>query len=150
MKVIETILKYIGYATISIGLGWVATLGENDFMDKITTSIIPILLTLTVLHTTLTNLVLNELLKYTAHNNNAINAVVVALKRSAIIELILIILTFVILIARGVIMQWIGNNLYVNVIIYSLVIFDILYFAYVIYDNIEGWYKLIKENNSKS
>lgn len=146
---IDTILKYIGYIVISLLLGWAADTSNTDFIEKITPSIIPILLTLTVLHTTLTNLLLSELLKYKSSNPATIEDVINALKRSAVIELGLIVLTFVVLIMEGVVLQWFPIIApYKGIFINALVIFDILYFAYVIYDNIDGWYKLLKENNT--
>ena len=147
---IDTILKYIGSAVISLLLGWAADINEVDFIEKITPSIIPILLTLTVLHTTLTNLLLSELLKYKAANPVSIDDVLCALKRSAIIELALIVFTFVLLVVEGAISALIPQIIpYKGIVINALIVFDVLYFVYVIYDNIDGWYKLLKENNTK-
>lgn len=147
---IDTILKYIGYAVISLLLGWAADINKVDFIEKITPSIIPILLTLTVLHTTLTNLLLSELLKYKEANHVTIDDVLCALKRSAIIELALIVFTFVLLVVEGAISALIPQIIpYKGIAINALIVFDVLYFVYVIYDNIDGWYKLLKENNTK-
>ena len=149
MKRVENIIKYCGYLAISLFLGWVSNKGgDNDFIEKISSSIIPILLTLTVLHTTLTNLLLNELLKYKSKHTPGIEEVVNALKRSAVIELILIGITFIVLISNGFISLLLPTiDLYREIIVNSLIVFDILYFMLVIYDNIDGWYKLIKANN---
>ena len=149
MKTVENIFRYCGYLAISLVLGWISNKGgENDFIENISSSIIPILLTLTVLHTTLTNLLLNELLKYKSKHTAEIEEVVNALKRSAVIELFLIGITFVVLISNGFISQILPTfDLYREVIVNSLIVFDILYFMLVIYDNIDGWYKLIKANN---
>ena len=150
MKYIDNILKYIGYFVVSLLLGWASDMNEVDFVEKITPSIIPILLTLTVLHTTLTNLLLSELLKYKAGNPVAIGDVLGALKRSAIIELALIVFTFVLLVIEGAILALTPQIIpYKGIIINALIVFDVLYFVYVIYDNIDGWYKLLKENNTK-
>ena len=147
---IDTILKYIGYAVISLLLGWAADINEVDFIEEITPSIIPILLTLTVLHTTLKNLLLSELLKFKAAYPVSIDDVLCALKRSAIIELALIVFTFVLLVVEGAISALIPQIIpYKGIVINALIVFDILYFVYVIYDNIDGWYKLLKENNTK-
>lgn len=149
MKRVENIIKYCGYLAISLFLGWLSNKGgENDFIEKISSSIIPILLTLTVLHTTLTNLLLNELLKYKNKNTAGIEEVVNALRRSAVIELVLIGITFVVLISNGFISHHLPTlGLYIEMALNSLIVFDILYFILVIYDNIDGWYKLIKANN---
>lgn len=150
MKYIDNILKYIGYFVVSLLLGWASDMNEVDFVEKITPSIIPILLTLTVLHTTLTNLLLSELLKYKAGNPVAIGDVLGALKRSAIIELALIVFTFILLVIEGAISALTPQIIpYKGIIINALIVFDVLYFVYVIYDNIDGWYKLLKENNTK-
>ena len=99
------------------------------------------------MHTTLTNLLLNELLKYKASQPAQIDAVVDELKRSAVIELGLIVFTLVVLTIESIVTQWIPIiSQYKGMLINALVAFDILYFVLVIYDNINGWYKLIKEN----
>lgn len=149
MKHIDNALKYVGYAVVSLFLGWASDTSEVDFIEKITSSIIPILLTLTVLHTTLTNLLLSELMKYKASNPATIGDVINALKRSAVIELALIVFTFVVLVVEGWISTLIPQIIpYKGVVINAIIAFDVLYFAYVIYDNIDGWYKLLKENNT--
>lgn len=149
MNYIDNALKYVGYAVVSLFLGWASDTSEVDFIEKITSSIIPILLTLTVLHTTLTNLLLSELMKYKASNPATIGDVINALKRSAVIELALIVFTFVVLVVEGWISTLIPQIIpYKGVVINAIIAFDVLYFAYVIYDNIDGWYKLLKENNT--
>ena len=150
MNYIDNALKYVGYAVVSLFLGWASDTSEVDFIERITSSIIPILLTLTVLHTTLTNLLLSELMKYKASNPATIGDVINALKRSAVIELALIVFTFVVLVVEGWISTLIPQIIpYKGVVINAIIAFDVLYFAYVIYDNIDGWYKLLKENNTK-
>ena len=149
MNYIDNALKYVGYAVVSLFLGWASDTSEVDFIERITSSIIPILLTLTVLHTTLTNLLLSELMKYKASNPATIGDVINALKRSAVIELALIVFTFVVLVVEGWISTLIPQIIpYKGVVINAIIAFDVLYFAYVIYDNIDGWYKLLKENNT--
>ena len=149
MNYIDNALKYVGYAVVSLFLGWASDTSEVDFIEKITSSIIPILLTLTVLHTTLTNLLLSELMKYKASNPATIGDVINALKRSAVIELAMIVFTFVVLVVEGWISTLIPQIIpYKGVVINAIIAFDVLYFAYVIYDNIDGWYKLLKENNT--
>ena len=93
---------------------------------------------------------ISELLKYKAANPVTIGDVLCALKRSAIIELALIVFTFVLLAVEGAISALIPQIMpYKGIAINALIVFDVLYFVYVIYDNIDGWYKLLKENNTK-
>ena len=63
----DSIFKYIGYLTISLLIGVISIISDEgtvSFIQKNAYSILTTLITLTVLHTTLTGLVLNELIKF--------------------------------------------------------------------------------------
>lgn len=151
MKTFNTIMKYIGYAVVSLLLGLCSTKGEVDFIQSIQGSIIAVLLTLTVLNTTLANLLLNETLKFRDKTNyqTDISQVLDAMKRSSFIEIILIAISLVVIILGGWFFAMWPNIKYLGtVLINSLLVFDIGYFLLVIFDDVEGWYKLLKVNNS--
>lgn len=151
MKTFNTIMKYIGYAVVSLLLGLCSTKGKVDFIQSIQGSIITVLLTLTVLNTTLANLLLNETLKFRDKTNyqTDISQVLDAMKRSSFIEIILIAVSLVVIILGGwFFAMWPNIKNLGTVLINSLLVFDIGYFLLVIFDDVEGWYKLLKVNNS--
>ena len=151
MKVICAIFKYIGYVTVSVLIGLLSSFGgiEFDFVYSYAPTLLSILLTLTVLHCTLTGLLLAEILKFKDANPNIeIQEVLKSLKRSAIIELILICIVFMILIFRGVCENFEWNMFWVKLVVNSVVSFTFLYFILVLWDTIDGWFKLLRKNNA--
>lgn len=148
----DNIFKYCGYLCVSLFLGWVSTLSEHDFIRSISTSIIPILLTLTVLHTSLTGIMINELLKYSAkHQGLDVLEVVNSMKRSALIELIIIFAAFIVLVMQGAaITLWPCAATVVIIAANSVVSFAFIYFLLVLLDTIRAWYALLNENHKSS
>lgn len=145
----DNLFKYFGYAFISLLLGFISTLGNSDYLQTIKPSIIPVLLTLTVLHTTLTGALLNELIKYSKEHTNAkISSVIESMKRSAIIEISIISATFLIFIIKDPLINYITCiTKSATIIENSIIVFAFMYFILVLQDTIRGWYKLMSENN---
>lgn len=145
----DNLFKYLGYACISLLLGFLSTLGDSDYLQTIKPSIIPVLLTLTVLHTTLTGALLNELIKYgKEHTNAKMSDVIESMKRSAIIEISIISITFLIFIIKDPLINYITCIAKSAIIIEnSIITFAFMYFILVLQDTIRGWYKLMSENN---
>ena len=97
MKISAKLYNVIGYSLcvfISILLGWSSTLsGElNDYVLKLSNSIIPLLLTLLVLYSTLTIHLINELRKL--EGDKDLSIVVHALKGNIISEIVFILILF--------------------------------------------------------
>lgn len=142
--------KYIGYATCSILLGWLSSLGgeEKDYLLKVSVTIIPMLLTLIALTTTLTGLLLNELYKFKSKFNMDINNVVDALKRNVIIQVIIVAVAFAFIASNEAIIIYCPCfSEYATIIQNSIVVFALMYFMLVILDAAMGLYDLIKKNN---
>ena len=150
----DSIFKYIGYLTISLLIGIISIIsneGTISFIQKNAYSILTTLITLTVLHTTLTGLVLNELIKFKKENdcNADISKTLKALKRNSRIEIILIISSFLVLVSQNAITYFAKDyEVYILVVVNSLISFSLLYFIYVVLDTIEAWYQLLSNNNS--
>lgn len=150
----DSIFKYIGYLTISLLIGVISIIsneGTISFIQKNAYSILTTLITLTVLHTTLTGLVLNELIKFKKENdcNADISKTLKALKRNSRIEIILIILSFIVLVSQNALIYFAKKyEVYISVAVNSLISFSLLYFIYVVLDTIEAWYQLLSSNNS--
>lgn len=150
MEVVNRIFKYIGYVAVSVIFGWLSTFGghEKDYLAKVASTIIPVLLTLTALTTTLTGLLLNELYKFKAQFKIEINETVDQLKRNVQIQIVLITITFAFLCCKEMLFNYLPNiSESVQIAQNSLVVFCFLYFVLVIYDVASGLYALINKNN---
>lgn len=141
---------------MSCFLGWWATKGADDIIGKISVNIISILLPLLVLQVTLMLQLLNELHRYAEeHKQVNFNQVMKSIKRNFIDEVVIIFVTIVVLIGKDyyesqtvsdcVVWSWIINHS--QIIANSFVIFSILYFMWVIIDEVGGFLKLFAENN---
>lgn len=150
MKKVYQCFKYIGYATCSILIGWLSSLGgeQKDYVLKVSTTFIPVLLTLIALTTTLTGLILNELYKFKSKFNQNISHVVDGLKRNVIIQIGIVVFAFVFFACKEAIMIYCPCfNEYANIAQNSVVVFAFMYFVLVIADTAMGLYDLIKKNN---
>lgn len=159
MEKVEQFFKYIGYAVVSFFLGWLSyQANENDYINNVSSSIIPILLTLLVLYTSLSGFIFNELFKFkekikTEHEDSVdIGPTIKSMKRNVLIEISCIITCFLLLIVKGVLLNCCHNqdNVFFNVFMIlsnAVIAFAVMYFIIVIYDSVEGLYELITENN---
>lgn len=150
MEIINRIFKYIGYLSVSVILGWLSTFGgqDKDYLAKVASTIIPVLLALTALTTTLTGLLLNELYKFKSQYKIEINNTVDQLKRNVQIQIGLIAITFSFLCCKEMFIYNFPDIIeYILVVQNAIVVFSFLYFVLVIYDVATGLYQLIKKNN---
>lgn len=150
------ILIGIPVVGVSCVLGWWATKGTVDIIEKISVNIISILLPLLVLQTTLMIQLLNELHRYAEkHEQVNFNQVIKSIRRNFVDEIVIIFITIIVLIGKEycksshacdcVVWSWVIN--YSQIIANSFVIFTILYFMWVIIDEVGGFLKLFVENN---
>jgi len=147
------IYNFVGYSIciiMSILLGWVSTLGgeANDYVQKLSNNVIPLLLTLLVLYSTLTIHLINELRKL--ENNKDLSSVVYALKRNIVAEIIIVVILFVVLVLKSFLVSYFpsSSNL-IQIIINSTVVFAFLFFIWVIIDVTMGLYDLVIKNLEK-
>lgn len=64
-------------------------------------------------------------------------------------EIILIISSFLVLVSQNAIIYFAkGYEVYILVVVNSLISFSLLYFIYAVLDTIEAWYQLMSSNNS--
>lgn len=151
MKKVYQCFKYIGYATCSILLGWLSNLGgeEKDYILKVSTTFIPLLLTLIALTTTLTGLILNELYKFKSRFNQDISQVVKELKRNVIIQIGIVTVAFIFFACKEAIIIYFPCFItYATIAQNSVVVFAFMYFVLVIADAAMGLYDLIIKNNT--
>lgn len=78
------LLKYIGYFTLSLIMALISFFAgeERDFLFMFSKNLIPVLITIVVLYTTLSNLILNQLTLYKDLTGADIHECVKALKRN--------------------------------------------------------------------
>ena len=149
----EKLCNLVGYfvcITMSILLGWLSTLGgeTNDYVQRLSNNVIPLLLTLLVLYSTLTIHLINELRKL--ENNKNLRSVVYALKGNIITEIIIVIILFVVLVLKSFLLSYFEScaNL-IQISANSAVVFAFLFFIWVIVDVTIGLYDLVIENLKK-
>lgn len=153
MEVINSLFRYVGYVVVSVLLGWLSTLGgiEKDFLFNLKNSVIPVLLTLLVLFTTISNLLIKEVSLYNKGKEIDITPVVNSFKRNTIIEIIIISVLFLTFIVTGVFyrVQVKCVEYCFRVFSNSLTAFAFMYFLIVIYDSQSALYTMLKENNKR-
>lgn len=153
METINSLFRYIGYVVVSVLLGWLSTLGgtEKDFLFSLKNGVIPVLLTLLVLFTTISNLLIKEVSLYNKGKEIDIIPVVNSFKRNTIIEIVIISVLFLTFIVTGVFyrVQVECVDYYFRVFSNSLTAFAFIYFLIVIYDSQSALYTMLKENNKR-
>lgn len=153
METINSLFRYIGYIVVSLALGWLSTLGglEKDFLFNLKNSVIPVLLTLLVLFTTISNLLIKEVSLYNKDKEIDITPVVNSFKRNTIIEIIIICVLFMTFVSAGVfsMLQNECVKYYFRVYSNTLTVFAFMYFLLVIYDSQSALYAMLKENNKR-
>lgn len=150
MRALYSLLRYIAYLIFAISIGLLSFLGDVDFIHKNHDKILTLVLTLTVLNITLTNLLIHEIFKFKELYNQAITLKPIrALRRNAYIELFIIFITFIILSIEGVTLKYLNEyTSYIKIGVNALIAFDFLYFLLIIFDSVNGWYKLLETNES--
>lgn len=153
MKMLNTLFRYIGYATVSVSIGYVSYLGgqEYDYLFKISGILVPILISLLVFYVTIFGSILKELICYKNRTNADTSDVLKNIKLEIIIEMILIIFSLLCFIARGACETLASNTIkpFIAIVSNSITVFSIIYFLLAIYDSILGLWDLIEANNKK-
>lgn len=150
MNTINTLFRYLGYATLSIVLGWLSFLGQVDFVAQIGGIVLTVMLALLSLYVTLSGQLIAQMVDLHKQKKGfEIDGIVDAMKRNVVIEVILIIVSLVLLTIKSFLLS-ISPSLtgIVSVCVNAVVIFSILYFILVIFDSFTGLFKLLKINGS--
>ena len=150
MKKLNAFFRYIGYATISVFIGYVSYLGgqKYDYLFKISGNLVPILISLLVFYVTIFGSILKELICYKNRTNADTSDVLKNIKLEIIIEMILIIFSLLCFIIRGALAPN-TIKLFIAIVSNSITVFSIIYFLLAIYDSILGLWDLIEANNKK-
>ena len=148
---LNNIFRYIGYVTVSMGLGYVSFLGgkENDYLLKISWNLIPALISLLVFYVTIFGLILKELVIYKGTTGKDISKVLKSIKIQILIEIGIIFVALFSFIVRASCATLTSDLLivFIATISNSITVFAIIYFLLVIYDSIAGLWELLSTNN---
>lgn len=151
MDRINNIFRYIGYVTLSLGLGWFSNLSGNDddFVLQISSNLIPLLITILAFYVTILGLILKELIEYKEKNQKNIEGVLKSMKRDVNIEIMIICFAFICYMTRGALTSVIAEEWlkYITIISNGVTIFSFVYFLLLIYDSVMGLWDLIEVNN---
>lgn len=151
----KTVLRYLIYIISSLFLGLLSSRADvgRDYLFYISKNILPILLTLFVLYTTIFSLVLKEFSIYKSKMKmdgiKEVQKLINSLKRNFKIMLSIIGIDVLFLILYEIIPTTTNVCLLQisRIIINVCTAFSIFYFLYVIYDSINGFFNLYIENN---
>ena len=93
MGKINSLFRYIGYVSISLLIGWLSNYSgdENDFVLKISSDIIPLLVTILAFYVTILALILKELVDFKNQKGGNIKGVLKSMRRDMRIEILLIV-----------------------------------------------------------
>lgn len=148
---LNNIFRYIGYVTLSMGLGYVSFLGgkENDYLLKISWNLIPALISLLVFYVTIFGLILKELVIYKGTTGKDISKVLESIKIQILIEIGIIFVALFSFIVRASCETLTSDLLmvFIATISNSITVFAIIYFLLAIYDSIAGLWELLSTNN---
>lgn len=152
MEWINNAFRYLGYAALSVGLGWLSNLSGNDedFVLKVSSSLIPLLITILAFYVTILGLILKELAEYKKKTGKDIKEVLQSMRRDVNIEIAIICFAFVSYLLRGALTSIVTDDWlkYITIGSNALTIFSFVYFLLLIYDSVMGLWDLIDANNN--
>lgn len=148
----KTLLRYLLYLILSIGVGYASFMSgtDNDYLGKLSLTLLPLLITILVLYTTLSNLVLGQMQKYQEKNRIDLKPVFRALKRNIYLEFSILVFVLIFFIGKGLVLAYYNNEIIIkllNVANNAVVFFALFYFLYVIYDSTMSFYDIVEEND---
>ncbi len=148
----KTLLRYLLYLILSIGVGYASFMSgtDNDYLGKLSLTLLPLLITILVLYTTLSNLVLGQMQKYQEKNRIDLKPVFRALRRNVYLEFSILVFVLIFFIGKGLVLAYYNNEIIIkllNVANNAVVFFALFYFLYVIYDSTMSFYDIVEEND---
>lgn len=151
MDWINNLFRYLGYLALSLGLGWFSNLSgdANDFILKISSNLIPLLITILAFYVTILGLIIKELTCYKEKTGKEITKVLKSMRRDIIIEISIICLAFACYAVRGAVTDFVKMEILKLLTIASnaITVFSFIYFLLLIYDSVMGLWDLIEANN---
>lgn len=150
MDKISAIFKYIGYFVVSLFLGWLSHKSgdENDFVLKISSNLIPLLITIIAFYLTILGLIIKELVVYKKNTHKDISDVLKSMRRDVNVEICVVCVAFLCYLIRGSISTFVTPKVidYVTILSNAVTVFSFFYFLWIIYDSLMGLWDLIDKN----
>lgn len=145
-------LRYLLYITLSSVVATFSFISgeEHDFLFALSNELLPILITLIVLYTTLSQLILDQLSLYTKSVEVDIRQLIKELKRNIKWEFIILAVYFMILLLNKIAIAqtaYGGLQCIMRFIVDMCTFFSVFYFLYVVYDSTSGFYTLYTANH---
>lgn len=147
----KKVLKYVIYAVVALSLGLLSTYGQVDYVASLQSSIVQLLVSLLAVYFTLSSILVLRFINYKSviDNKADLSPVIRAMKRSIIIESILIMLVIVVIIVSQILMK--NDDLWCTIFAClrnSVFVFALMYFVIVVYDSAMGLYDLLEFESS--
>ena len=152
----KNIFRYMLYLILSFGFGYASFKcgPNNDYLGKLSSTLLSLLTTILVLYTTLSNLVLGQMQKYQEKHRADLKPVLSALRRNVYVEFSILALVFLFFIGKGLFLTYYNNKTTTELLSITnnaITFFALFYFLYVIYDSTMSFYDAVEENdNSKN
>jgi len=150
MDKVSAIFKYIGYFVVSLFLGWLSHKSgdENDFVLKISSNLIPLLITIIAFYLTILGLIIKELVVYKKNTHKDISDVLKSMRRDVNVEICVVCVAFLCYLIRGSISTFVTPKVidYVTILSNAVTVFSFFYFLWIIYDSLMGLWDLIDKN----
>lgn len=148
-----SIFRYFGYILLSFIVGLLSYIaGEDaDFLYKLSANLLALLITLTTLYTTLTNLIVAQLAKMKDKHDVDITSCIGSLRRNIKFMFVIIAVDFLVFELLKIKMPAIHEivsliTTYSHLIVDMITFFSLFYFLYVVYDTTMAFYNLFEAN----
>ncbi len=154
MDKIGDLFKYFGFITLSLLLGWFSHLSgdEHDFLLKVSSGLIPLLITIIAFYMTILGLIVKELIEYNEKTNKNISGVIKSMRRDVNIEICIVCIAFLCYLVRGALTSIVSEKIldYMTILSNAITVFAFFYFLWLIYDSVMGLWDIIDANNKKN
>lgn len=123
---------------------------DKDYLGKLSLNLLPLLITILVLYTTLSNLVLGQMQKYQKKNRINLKPVFRALRRNVYMEFSILVFVLIFFIGKGLVLAHYNNGIIIkllNITNNTITFFALFYFLYIIYDSTMSFYDSVEEND---
>lgn len=151
------IFRYFGYILLSFIVGLLSFIADedSDFLYKLSGNLLALLITLTTLYTTLTNLIVAQLAKMNDKHDVDITSCIGSLRRNIKIMFVIIAVDFLAFELLNIKIPDIHElvsiiSTYSRLIVDMMTFFSLFYFLYVVYDTTMAFYNLFEANYGAS
>ena len=154
MDRISNFFKYFGFISLSLLLGWFSHRSgdDNDFVLKVSSGLIPLLITIIAFYLTVLGLIIKELVAFNGKTSKDITNVIKSMRRDVNVEICIVCVAFLCYLVRGALTSIVTDKVmdYITILSNAITVFAFFYFLWLIYDSVMGLWDLIEANNSNN